>query len=886
MKRGDPSICTYGKATPASSRSEANNNANDSRGKAQERLRQLEQLVMQMVDNTNASTGNPKSSLSDSDPADASIANEGHLQYGSSESRYVGSTHWSAILQNIQELKTALGTQNASTTELDEAEDAESQDAESLFGPVGHLSLAQILAQSLPPRLQVDRRMATYFNSRYMVIPFIHTAQFQRQYEQFWKTPLETPPLWVSILFSICCMAATLSEAVGSEPSTPEDQPSPRISFLNASCQCLRLGGFIRPKRHVVEALALYTQCKYTATLDPAGEVGVIWAILVRHAYRSGYHRDASHFPRFSVFEGEMRRRLWAMLRQFDLMISFQLGLPSQVPPDSWDTVEPRNLLDADFDEHTTVLPPSRPESEPTQILYFIVKSRLMTSFGRVCAQALSFRNSTQKEIMELDAEVRAVHQTVPDTLRIRPMSQSFADPPYLVMVRLNCEFLFQKSICVLHRKYMTQGGYPASTEACTDAAVSITKHMLDLHKEFKPGGQLHADRWMLSSFTMNDFYLASMVLCLGLSMWKKANPGKDMSEDEKIEGQYTLLKDAFGICEELSPSSTEARRIAGVLRVVLGQMGAELPSATTTTATTESMDPRGRPWGGLFGGFPAMSQVSRQNTSSEPLSSHGTSDGFAMPNNFNLAPLSLSDHDAPGFTSSGTQPDAPNLVADFSNFNYGMADTGIAAGTAPNQLQINPFMSFLPFSPSWQQPAQGYPEQTTADGFIPGAIGSDRLPNTLTDTSGSDNTNMAMDVDWTFLDQWMALPDPEQPEPETDILPVPTESNQNNSSSFCVAAVATAEQQDWTSEPYRFLGGELSLNNNAGDEAGKERRLNDDWQAQLQAWINPAQPVGSNNNSSGSGSGSGSAQSNAQNKSNGSSSLAVGFGTGHIPRY
>ncbi|KAI1609848.1 fungal-specific transcription factor domain-containing protein [Exophiala viscosa] len=885
VKRGEPANCTYGKAAPVLSRSESNNNATSGRGKAQERLRHLEQLVMQMVNTSDPPSNNGNPSPPESDVTNSSIAQEGHLQYGSTESRYVGSTHWSAILQNIQELKTALGTEQTTSTELDETDDTEPQNSESLFGPVSHLSLAQILAQSLPPRLQVDRRLSTYFNSRYMVIPFIHRTQFQRQYEQFWRTPLETPPLWVSILFSICCMSAGLSEAVGAESSNSEDQPSARMTFLNAACQCLRLGGFLRPKRYVIEALALYTQCQYMAVLDPSGGVGLIWSILVRHAYRSGYHRDATHFPRFNVFEGEMRRRIWAMLRQFDLMISFQLGLPSQITPNSWDTLNPRNLTDTDFDEHTTVLPPSRPESEATEILYFIVKSRLMTSFGKVCAHALSFRNSTEKEIMDLDAEVRAVHKTVPDILRIKPMSQSFADPSYLIMVRLNCEFLFQKSICVLHRKYMTQGGYPASTEACIDAAVAITKHMLDLHKEFKPGGQLHADRWMLSSFTMNDFYLASMVLCLGLSMWKKANPGKKWSDDEKIESQYSLLKDAFGICEELSPSSTEARRIADVLRVVLGQMGSQL----SIPATKDLLGSKDTSLG-HFGVFAPISQLDRNNTSSMQGTSNGDS---TMPYNFNLAPLSLDDQDNSAIrdSSSGSMEAQAQAQPDFSTFNYMSPNTGMAVDCAnPHYLSPNAFTSFLPFSPSFQQ-ATPYPQQTTLN---PGTnddantgVPTAHAPDTAGSADINTNMPMPMDVDWTFLDQWMALPEPEiLPMPETynpnsPFFMPPTQRTNNSDLLSSDLAAASAEHQDWTSAPFKFLGGEI-LMNNARDEAAKQQRHG----SRAQGWAPFAQSSTSASNGNGSASAQSNGQSTSASTSDASKHAGAGTGQGHVPQY
>ncbi|KIW98656.1 uncharacterized protein Z519_00317 [Cladophialophora bantiana CBS 173.52] len=907
VRRGDESSCVYGniplpKAADPSIAAGANtSHVVNRRGQAQERLRHLEQLVMQMVGNSTGaqsshdseSAASP-SSAHDHDVSTTSLAKEGHLQYGSSESRYVGSTHWSAILESIQELKSALVSSSdgqggrPSTTELDECEDVEPQEMDGLFGSTSHISLSQILAQALPPRLQVDRRLSTYFNSRYLVIPFIHTAQFRRQYEQFWRTPLETSPLWVSILFSICCMSATLSEAVGSEPSTPEDQLSPRMSFLNAACQCLRLGGFVRPKRHVVEALGLYAQCKYMATLDPSRDVSIIFPILVRLAYRSGYHRDPSQFPHFSVFEGEMRRRTWAMCRQFDLMVSFQLGLPNLIPPNSWDTLPPSNLLDSDFDEHSTALPPSRPETEATQILYFIVKSRLMTTFGKVCSHALSFRDCSQQEVMDLDREVRAVYATVPEILHIRPMSQSFADPSYLVMVRTNCEFLYQKSLLVLHRKYMTQGTHPTSTEACTDAAMAITRHMLDLHKEFKPGGQLFQDRWMLSSFTMNDFYLAAMVLCLGLSMWKKANPGKELEvakDDKKMAEQFQLLKAAFGICEELTPTSNEAKRVADVLRVVLGEIG----SSETVDRTTGSLGSFGLNTADPRGATPITRQQQMQPPESTALSSKphpfmqpGRFMGsamFPMQYDFSLVPLTLQDpqqqQDREGFpdypsssTSSHAQQDRNQAGGGGDFFTPAFNNSSITDSNAPLNPNLrlmpglqnpglgpNPFMSFLPFSPA------AYALPTTAN--LSSATTMAAGKGTGTTSSGEaaaaaaaaemSSVPMNMDVDWPFLDQWMALPNPDMlsismndnappfyntspplppsaPNP-TPQHPMPSRSEvlaeqrdkndhrDHDTHGPIMAAAEAAAATDWTSTPYRFLGG------GGGDTDGSSER-------------------------------------------------------------
>ncbi|KAG9789457.1 Zn(2)-C6 fungal-type transcription factor mpsB [Exophiala dermatitidis] len=865
VKRGDQNNCIYGKtatapvtapARPEAGSGNSNGNGNDSgnintnaqsRGKAQERLRRLEELVMRMVDdNARASLSSSTSIKDHGAAADGDGNNSPGIKSGgqgqghdetTTESDYVRSTHWSAILENIQELKTALGSDlRSAKTAMEEAADdgVEPQASEDLFKSAAPLSLSQILAQALPPRVQVDRRLSTYFTARYMMLASIHVPSFQRQYEQFWRTPLETSPLWISILFSVCCISATLTEAVGSEQSTPlEDggRPSPRMAFLTAAGQCLQLGGYVRPKKYAVEALAIYAQCTYMATIDPSREVGALMGILVRLAYRSGYHRDPSHFPHLGVFEGEMRRRTWAMLQQCDLMTSFQMGLPNLIPPSSWDTQLPRNLLDSDFDEHTTTLPPSRPPEDPTPLLYFIAKSRLMTTFGKICAHVISFRESSQEEIMALDAEMRAVYASTPEILRIRPMAQSYADPAYLVMVRLNCAFLYQKSLCVLHRKYMTQGWYaryPASTQACLDAATAITKHMLDLHKELQPGGQLYNDRWMLSSFTMNDFYLACMVLCLGLSIWKKANPGKNVvTENEDL---FKLLKAAFAICEECTINSNEARRVTDVLRVVLRQMGSDdtigeggKPLASpgkSSTITSHQQRPQQHP-----------QQLNETRSPMvwppKPTSSphqQGTRLQFGTPSTlfpwlsrFNLDPA---DGSKSGATSSSTQDE---MQLHQSN-NAGLDSGSVSVpGSGPGPSSFFPFSTPTPtqtpsntgcqdqnqntaFTPDTINPLRGpgpdsasnqnstlENSNTTAAGSADGggrgigigiglSISDADMVGSGADTGTDMNWNLdwAMspsgDFDWALIDQWMALPPncypyPDPPPPDNPIM-------------------------------------------------------------------------------------------------------------------
>ncbi|KPI40180.1 putative transcriptional regulatory protein [Cyphellophora attinorum] len=397
-KRGDEALCVYGSKSTGQSHDGGKSDA--PKAKAQDRLRQLEQLVMSMVDSSGQKS-DPSSALTPESASSGDVQGVLSRDASGDTSKYVGSTHWAAILENIQDLKTTLSVDDSpEESQANHTEPPNLADRDCLFGYSQPMALPQILAQYLPSRQQADRLMSVYFNAQYMTMPHTHTYQFQKQYEKFWENPSEVSPHWLSVLFSICCIGARLMEVARSTAASPNNEEAGVFKqYLNASGYCIRLGGF-EPARWVLESLSLYCQCRLLQSTDPSRQVGLVFTVLVHLAYRMAYHRDPDILGNFSPFEGEMRRRVWAMIRQFDLMASFQLGLPANVVPDSWDTKMPRNLLDSDFNEDTKVLPPSRPESEPTKILYFIVKSRLMGCFSKICSQAMLFKTSTQAEIM------------------------------------------------------------------------------------------------------------------------------------------------------------------------------------------------------------------------------------------------------------------------------------------------------------------------------------------------------------------------------------------------------------------------------------------------------------------------------------------------------
>jgi Fungal specific transcription factor domain len=118
------------------------------------------------------------------------------------------------------------------------------------------------------------------------------------------------------------------------------------------------LGKYARPQKYAVEGLLLYAQSKYMSNLDPVERFWALFGVVIRLALRVGYHRDPDHLPGISVFEGEMRRHTWAIIRQLDILESFQMGLPGSIQAHFCDTEIPRNLNDNDFGKATVRLPP------------------------------------------------------------------------------------------------------------------------------------------------------------------------------------------------------------------------------------------------------------------------------------------------------------------------------------------------------------------------------------------------------------------------------------------------------------------------------------------------------------------------------------------------
>jgi hypothetical protein len=232
--------------------------------------------------------------------------------------------------------------------------------------------------------------------------------------------------MWIGLLYGMICLAAQYEAVSEGKSSILGGQalrdPLETVSiFREKMIQCLVLGNYTEPGPYTVETLIMYYISDHFRTSDTQFGAWMVFGLIVRAAMRLGLHLDASNFPRISVFRGEMQRRLWASIVHLDLQTSIQVGLPRMVREGMYNTQPPRNLLDEDFDEHSKVLPPSRPDGEITNIGYSNAKHKISTVFGIIVDQANSTSPVSYEDVMKLDKKLHDVNQEVPESLRYAP---------------------------------------------------------------------------------------------------------------------------------------------------------------------------------------------------------------------------------------------------------------------------------------------------------------------------------------------------------------------------------------------------------------------------------------------------------------------------------
>ncbi|PTU24595.1 hypothetical protein P175DRAFT_0426375 [Aspergillus ochraceoroseus IBT 24754] len=581
-RRGLSLSCTYPSSTPLQSGKTV---VYPSTTSMHDRVAQLEKLVMSLKPQTDGkyirgARKSPSHKHAHDEPQLPQAF--GRLSLENTETTYVESSHWTAIIDGIAELKDYFDdeTTTANTGHRNIESNVRARAPALIVGDMQQLGREEILA-TVPPKTEVDRLVTRYFAFNNISSLSIHGPTFLEEYDAFWDAPEKASDMWIGLLFGIMCLGALHQKLETPSLEIPPNRELLRSiqTYRERVAQCLALADYTKCIPYTVETLLHYLSIEYFNLSDGHTGVWILLGITLQIAFRMGYHRDGSYFPRLAPFQAEMRRRTWAVLFQLDSLAAGQFGIPRMINAWKADTKEPRDVSDDALSPDMTELPPSRTDSQPSFIQFVVMKNRLISTFTMVIditgepKKAVSY-----EEIMKLDKTVNDQFQSMPAPLRTKPLSRQLLDPPDVILSRIFLALSYYKCCCVLHRGYMlaarTDDRYQYSRRACIGAALEVLQIQATLHEESQPGRRFEHQQWKLGSLVKHIFLLATTILCVDLrySVSQEEGHGSGMIEDAMAQQIIPALELSYSIWLQSSDESRESRKVTEMLRIVLAK--------------------------------------------------------------------------------------------------------------------------------------------------------------------------------------------------------------------------------------------------------------------------------------------------------------------------
>ena len=413
--------------------------------------------------------------------------------------------------------------------------------------------------------------------------------------------------MWLALLFSALCLGyifeyklSILDDDSDEADPRPTQWPARIQDFHTKAVQCIVLADYVKCPPYSLEALLGYFVTDHFLHHNQTSP-WFIGGLIVRVAFRMGYHRDPSNFPTLSLFDCEMRRRMWSIVLQMDLMISSQAGLPRMIQRSQYDTKEPRNLLDEDFGEGSTALPSSRPDTEYTPMMYVRTRTRVLEVFAQITDLSISSQLPPYSEIMRLDAELLRVRDEA--CIPFMGLEDIVFDNPNVALQQLYVGRLLLKAQCVLHRHYLVLARadeqYEYSRSTCIKAALGMLRYQRMLFEESRYGGRLWVCRWRIAPLFGHDSLLASTILCLELHQGRSSMVRRHGSEDlpdQLPEGTtwaeiMDSLRCSYRIFLRGSARWDGARKMVQALKIVLGDdLGSTERSPAPSSSITDTI--------------------------------------------------------------------------------------------------------------------------------------------------------------------------------------------------------------------------------------------------------------------------------------------------------
>lgn len=363
------------------------------------------------------------------------------------------------------------------------------------------------LLDLLPGRETVDHLVRLYFETFEAAYRILHAPTFWREYEGFWEDPQAGKSSFiVTILLVVaavnCVSSREQTTYVGDSSSAREAA----ILWIEACDFWLQR----QSQKHVYLAIWQIRCLLLLAKMSNTVKKKRTWTSagnLMRQAMSAGFHRDPGLLgTKVSVFDQEMRRRLWATMVELELQASIDRGMPSASAGFPSDVAPVLNVNDEDFEEGSQKVPSQKPSHHYTTTSFLHISRSSLPL--RISLNSLLNELSSQaqyEEVLMYDEKIMQKLQEVPAETNFRTGQEAHGFPE---LVRALLDIQLRQFLILLHgpfaRQVQSNSRYSLSKMVCFNAASSI----VDQHSKLVAGGN-HA---MLH--LKNDVFRAALSIC------------------------------------------------------------------------------------------------------------------------------------------------------------------------------------------------------------------------------------------------------------------------------------------------------------------------------------------------------------------------------------
>ncbi|RDW58451.1 hypothetical protein BP5796_12381 [Coleophoma crateriformis] len=334
-------------------------------------------------------------------------------------------------------------------------------------------SLNSQVQHDFPERDVADRLVQNYFRTMEGTYRILHTQSFYHEYEQYWKDPLRAaPPSIMKILLTMAIGSCFYQdEDSGSLRARAQQWVSAAQIWVSAPLEKARLNVSVL-QVHCLLLLARQTNAV-------GGDLTWISAgSLLRTAFLIGLHRDPKYFPRMSILQSELRRRLWATVLEMTVQTSLDSGMPPLISMNDFDTKSPSNVDDEDLCEGMMEALIPKPIHLFTQTSIQIQLLKSLPTRYQIARQINDFQSSASyDDILRLGTEMNMACNE--STIRMNEYTSSIPRPTMLQRNLL--DLTTRRFLLALHRPFAIKSKedprYYFSRKVCLDTALIVASH-------------------------------------------------------------------------------------------------------------------------------------------------------------------------------------------------------------------------------------------------------------------------------------------------------------------------------------------------------------------------------------------------------------------------